>query len=158
MAILRCTRHLKPLSQRERDRCDHVPRTPCRASDNLLHGQIEAQESLSAALLSDVNDCVSKSLTIRHENITYPKKIFSNYFPITVSRFRSLRINFRKLPDTYCICVSCVTLPGWDPCPCRIIFFTVTRFEFFRINWVMFSWRMVHQTELKRLKKSILEP
>ena len=60
---------------------------------------------------------------IRHENITYPKKIFSNYFPITVSRFRSLRINFRKLPDTYCICVSCVTLPGWDPCPCRIIFY-----------------------------------
>ena len=61
--------------------------------------------------------------TIRHENITYPKKLFSNYFPITVSRFRSLRINFRKLPSTYCICVSCVTLPGWDPCPCRIIFY-----------------------------------
>ena len=52
-----------------------------------------------------------------------PEKIFSNYFPITVSRFRFLRINFRKLPDTYCICVSCVTLPGWDPCPCRIIFY-----------------------------------
>ena len=81
--------------------------------------------------------------TIRHENITYPKKIFSNYFPITVSRFRFLRINIRKLPDTYCICVSCVTLPGWDPCPCRIIFITVTRFEFFRINWVTFSWQMV---------------
>ena len=41
----------------------------------------------------------------------------------TVSRFRFLRINFRKLPDTYCICVSCVTLPGWGPCPCRIIFY-----------------------------------
>ena len=40
-------------------------------------------------------------LTIRHENITYPKKWFSNYFPITVSRFRFFRINFRKLPDTY---------------------------------------------------------
>ena len=66
---------------------------------------------------------IMPSLTIRHENITYPKKIFSNYFPITVSRFRFLRINFRKLPDTYCICVSCVTLPGWDPCPCRIIFY-----------------------------------
>ena len=51
------------------------------------------------------------------------KKIFSNYFPITVSRFRFLRINFRKLPDTYCICVSCVALPGWDPCPCRIFFY-----------------------------------
>ena len=61
--------------------------------------------------------------TIRHENITCPKKIFSNYFPITVSRFRFLRIKFRKLPDTYCICVSCVTLPGWDPCPYRIIFY-----------------------------------
>ena len=51
------------------------------------------------------------------------KMFFSNYFPITVSRFRFLRINFRKLPGTYCICVSCVTLPGWDPCPCRIIFY-----------------------------------
>ena len=61
--------------------------------------------------------------TIRHENITYPKKIFSNYFPITVSRFRFFRINLRKLRDTYCICVSCVALPGWDPCPCRIIFY-----------------------------------
>ena len=37
--------------------------------------------------------------------------------------YQFLRINFRKLPDTYCICVSCVTLPGWDPCPCRIIFY-----------------------------------
>ena len=63
-----------------------------------------------------------RGFTIRHENITYPKRIFSNYFPITVSRFRFFRINFRKLPDTYCICVSCVTLPGWDPCPCRILF------------------------------------
>ena len=51
------------------------------------------------------------------------KKIFSNYFPITVSRLRLLRIKFRKLPDTYCICVSCVTLPGWDPCPCRNIYY-----------------------------------
>ena len=62
-------------------------------------------------------------ITIRHENITYPKKLFSNEFPITVSRFRFLRMNFRKLPDTYCMCVSCVTLPSWDPCPCRIIFY-----------------------------------
>ena len=31
-------------------------------------------------------------------------------------------MNFKKLPDTHCICVSCVTLPGWDPCPCRTIF------------------------------------
>ena len=67
------------------------------------------------------------------------KQIFLNYFPITVSRFRFFWINFKKLPDTYCTCVSCVSLPGWDPCPCRIIFFTVTRSEFFRINWVMFS-------------------
>ena len=68
-------------------------------------------------------ELISDFCTIRHENITYPKKLFSNYFPITVSRFRFLRINFRKLPDTYCICVSCVTLPGWDPCPFRIIFY-----------------------------------
>ena len=89
------------------------------------------------------NNKEGQGCTIRHENVTYPKKIFSNYFPITVSRFQFLRINFRKLPDTYCICVSCVTLPGWEPCSCRIIFFTVTRFEFFRINWVMLSWQMV---------------
>ena len=97
---------------------------------------------------------VNPRSTIRHENITYPKKSFSNYFPITVSRFRFLRINFRKLPDTYCICVSCVTLPGWDPCPCRIIFFTVTRFEFFRINWVMFSWQMVNTEVMQMVLRS----
>ena len=57
-----------------------------------------------------------------HKNIAYPKKKNSNYFPITVSRFPFVRINFRKLPDTYCICVSCVTLPGWDPCPCHFFF------------------------------------
>ena len=39
--------------------------------------------------------------------------------------------------------MSCVTLPGGDPCPCRIIFITVIWFEFFRINWVMLSWQMV---------------
>ena len=83
--------------------------------------------------------------TIRHENITYPKKLFSNYFPITVSRFRFLQINLRKLPDTYCICVSCATLPGWDPVLVELFFISVTQFEFFRINWVMFSWQMVIQ-------------
>ena len=83
-------------------------------------------------------------LTIRHENITYPKRIFSNYFPITVSRFRFLRINFRKLTDTYCICVSCVTLyPVGTPVLVELFLITVTRFESFRINWVMFSWQMV---------------
>ena len=94
--------------------------------------------------------CNSKSLchsknTIPFATKTLPtrKKYFRIIFRITVSRFRFLRIKFRKLPDTYCICVSCVTLPGWDPCPWRIIFITVTRFEFFRINWVMFSWQMV---------------
>ena len=71
------------------------------------------------------------------------KKLFSNYFPITVSRFRFLRINFRKLPDTYCICVSCVTLPGWDPCPCRIIFYYRYLIWIFPNCWVMFSWQMV---------------
>ena len=88
-----------------------------------------AHSSSCMAMPCPVSPCHLKKrgmflpFTIRHENITYPKNIFSNYFPITVSRFRFLRINFRKLPDTYCICVSCVTLPGWDPCPCRIIFY-----------------------------------
>ena len=88
-------------------------------------------------------------LPFLHENITYPNKKKSNILPITVSRFRFLRINVRKSPDTYCMCVSCVTLPGWDPCPCRF-FFIVTRFEIFRINWVMCSWQMVISAILAR--------
>ena len=55
---------------------------------------------------------------IRHKNISYLKKFDSNYFLITVTRFEIFRINFRNLPDTYCIRVSCVTLPAWDPSPC----------------------------------------
>ena len=58
------------------------------------------------------------TLTIRHKNITYPNKFYLNNFLITVTRFEIFRINFRKLPDTYCMCVSCVTLSAWEPCPC----------------------------------------
>ena len=47
-----------------------------------------------------------------------PVKILLEIFFITVTRFEIFRINFRILPDTYCICVSCVTLPAWDHCPC----------------------------------------
>ena len=39
-----------------------------------------------------------RSFTIRHKHISYPKKICSNYFLITVARFEISRINFRKLP------------------------------------------------------------
>ena len=51
---------------------------------------------------------------------------------VTITRCEITQINFGKLPDTYCICVSCVTLPAKDPCPCRIIFSRVTRIEVFR--------------------------
>ena len=82
---------------------------------------------------------------MRRKNITYPKKFYPNYFQIAVTRSEFFfRINFGKLPDTYCIYVSCETLPAKDPCPCRMVFFiTFTRLEVFRINWVMFSWQMV---------------
>ena len=55
--------------------------------------------------------CTAK--TFPTEKICYP-----NYFLITVARFEIVRINFRKLPVTYCIRVSCATLPAWDPFPC----------------------------------------
>ena len=61
---------------------------------------------------------------MRHKNITYPKKFYPNYFQITVTRSELFSsTNFRKLPDAYCIYVSCETLPAKDPCPCRIIFY-----------------------------------
>ena len=51
-------------------------------------------------------------LTMRHKNNTYPQKFYPNYFEITVARCELFRINFKKLPDTHCICVSCMTLPA----------------------------------------------
>ena len=48
-----------------------------------------------------------KNSTLRHRNITYPKNTTRIIFEITVVRFEFFRINFgKKLPDTYCICVS----------------------------------------------------
>ena len=49
---------------------------------------------------------------MRHKNITYPKKITPVIFEITVARLELFQINFKKLPDTLCICVSCMTLPA----------------------------------------------
>ena len=46
--------------------------------------------------------------TMRHKSITYPKKF---YLRITVTGSELSRINCGKLPDTYCISVSCETLP-----------------------------------------------
>ena len=52
---------------------------------------------------------------------TFPtRKKSTRIIFITVARFEIFRINFQKLSDTYCICVSCVTLPAWDPYPCRV--------------------------------------
>ena len=82
--------------------------------DRVLHGLCHASVQLSVPKASH---------TIRCKNMSYPKKFYSNYFLITATRTEIFRINFRKLPDTYCICVSCVTLPAWDPCPCWIIFY-----------------------------------
>ena len=47
-----------------------------------------------------------------HKNVIYPKISYLNDFLITVARFKLFQIDFEKLPDTYCICVMCVTLPA----------------------------------------------
>ena len=63
---------------------------------------------------------------MRHKNITFAKKKKATQiiFETTATRFEFFvfRINFKKLPDALCICVSCVTSPAQDPCPCRILF------------------------------------
>ena len=82
---------------------------------------------------------------MRHKNISYPKIFYPNDFQTTVTRFELFQINFKNLPDTYCICVRCEALPAKDPCPCRIILITFTQFEVIRINWVMFSWQIVFE-------------
>ena len=43
--------------------------------------------------------------TIRHGNITYPKKNIFELFSDCRFTILIFRINFRKLPDTYCMCV-----------------------------------------------------
>ena len=57
--------------------------------------------------------------------IAYLKTCLPKLFLITLIRFEFLRISFWKLPDTYCIYVSCETLPLWGPCACWC-FITVT--------------------------------
>ena len=65
----------------------------------------------------------SKTFIIRHENITYPKKIFSNYFPITVSRFRCFGIKLGQnypislfveiVSENYPLGVAVHSVPWW---------------------------------------------
>ena len=111
-------------------------------------------EMIGRTLKESLN--IFRGNTIRHENMTYPKKIFSNYFPITVSRFRLLRINFRKLPDIPIAFVWVVWhYPVGTPVLVELFFITVTRFEIFRINWVMFSWQMVFPKNLSRQKTAL---
>ena len=80
--------------------------------------------ALSKALWARSADLISVYHSPRKHYL--PEKnifeLFSDY-RFTISLFFFFRINFKNLPNTYCICVSCVTLPGWDPCPCRIIFY-----------------------------------
>ena len=56
------------------------------------------------------------------QNITYPIKSTRIIFEIAATRFELVRVNVKKLPENYCICVSCMTLPAQDPCPFRIVF------------------------------------
>ena len=93
----------------------HFSANTCRACIRTRANTGKYSWGIIYVVVSGQGVIIYELITIRHEKITYPKKIFSNYFPITVSRFRFLRINFRKLPDTYCICVSCVTLPPLGP-------------------------------------------
>ena len=51
--------------------------------------------------------------TMLNKEITYPQKQSTRtILKITVARFELSQINFEKLLDTYCIRVSCVTLPA----------------------------------------------
>ena len=77
--------------------------------------------------------------TMRHNNITYPKKSptrinFDYDYPFWVS------LNVWKVPDTHILFVPA----AWNSPPrtrvlVEFVLITVTRFETFRIHWVMFS-------------------
>ena len=46
-------------------------------------------------------------------NTTYPKGTPPElFFGIAISQLELVRIDFKELPDTLCICVSCMTLPA----------------------------------------------
>ena len=79
-------------------------------------------------------------------------ELFSDYrFTILIS----LNYNFRKVPDTYWhLCELCDITRLGPPVLAELFFITVTRFEFFRINWVMFSWQMVGKNFRTRGKQS----
>ena len=54
--------------------------------------------------------CATKTLPTRKNSTRI-------IFEITLTQSELFRINFGKLPDTYCIYVSCETLPAWEPLP-----------------------------------------
>ena len=66
-----------------------------------------------------------------HPTSGVSQNIFELFSDYRFHDFDFFELIFRTLADTYCICVSCVTLPGWDPCPCRILFIAVAHFDFF---------------------------
>ena len=82
--------------------------------------------------------------TMRHKNITYPKKSTRIIFEITVNRFEPFRINFEKNPQYPLYLCELHDITRLRPLSLSNSFLiTVTRFEKIRINWVMFSWQMV---------------
>ena len=81
--------------------------------------------------------------TIRHDNITYPKKNLRIIFrlPFHDSDFFELILENYPIPIAFVWVVR--HYPVGTPVLVELFFITVTRFEFFRVNWVMFSWQMV---------------
>ena len=85
---------------------------------SILPSVLILQEKHASLRLGFLGKSAHTTTTISHKDISHPKNSTRIISPITVTRFEIFRINFRKLPDTYRICVSCVTCPSWDPCPC----------------------------------------
>ena len=90
-------------------------------------------------------DCGPRVCGPRFRDSYYlPEKIFSNYFPVTVSRFRFLRINFRNITRYLLHLCELCDITRLGPLSLSNYFLLpLPDFEFFRINWVMFSWQVV---------------
>ena len=80
--------------------------------------------------------------TIRHENITYPKKLFRIIFRLPFHDFDFFELILENYPIPIAFVWVVWHYPVGTPVLVELFFITVTRFEFFRINWVMFSWQM----------------
>ena len=76
------------------------------------------------------------------------KKLFSNYFRLPFHDFNFFELNLENYPIPIAFVWVVWHYPVGTPVLAKLFFITVTRFEFFRINWVMFWWQMVYHASL----------